>query len=236
MYFPWCGLIDQVRLADVFVHYDDVQYTRGFYSRVQVKTEQGIRWLTVPLRDQHRGQLIDEVLIDDRTDWRQRHRNILRQAHRQSLYLSDMLEVVDRVFATKCESLGALGRESIRQVAAYFDLPHMPEFYHSQDLQIGGASSQRLRDITRVLGGTVYLTGHGALNYLDYDLFEEQEIEVRYMNYGIAPYPQAFGTFTPYVTSLDAIANCGPQVRDVLRSTTLNWRETLEQRSRRISA
>ena len=55
MYFPWVGMLEQIRLADVFMHYDDVQLARGFYNRVQVKTAQGARWLTVPLRDKHQG-------------------------------------------------------------------------------------------------------------------------------------------------------------------------------------
>ena len=45
MYFPWVGLLEQIRLSDQFVHYDDVQYTRGFYNRVQVKVPGAIRWM-----------------------------------------------------------------------------------------------------------------------------------------------------------------------------------------------
>jgi len=81
MYFPWVGLLEQVRQSDAFVHYDDVQFTRGFYNRVQVKTSRGTQWLTVPLRDQHRGQLIDEVTVDDRSDWRSQHLEVLKQAY-----------------------------------------------------------------------------------------------------------------------------------------------------------
>jgi len=47
MYFPWVGLLEQIRLAEFFVHYDDVQLTRVFTNRVQVKTAQGSKWITV---------------------------------------------------------------------------------------------------------------------------------------------------------------------------------------------
>ena len=58
MYFPWCGLLDQIRQADVFVYYDDVQLVRGFCNRVQVKTLQGYKWITVPLLRKSQKQLI----------------------------------------------------------------------------------------------------------------------------------------------------------------------------------
>lgn len=234
MYFPWCGLLDQVRLADVFVHYDDVQYARGFFSRVQVKTQHGIKWLSVPLRDQHRGQTIDECRIDHSTDWRQKHRDVLRLAYRKAPFVADMLAVVDTVFAIDHDCLGALGRASIRALTSAFSLPE-PDFVHAADLRLPGSSSQRLRDITAGLGGTTYLTGHGALNYLDHSIFDHAEIEVRYMDYSVGPWPQDHGDFTPFVTALDALAALGPHAATALHSTTLHWSDALE-RHRRLSA
>ena len=37
MFLPWIGLFEQVRLADRFIHYDDVQLPQGrsFISRVK---------------------------------------------------------------------------------------------------------------------------------------------------------------------------------------------------------
>ena len=51
MYFPWVGMLEQIRLADVFIHYDDVQFSKGSFSnRVQVKQPDGTSaWMTIPL-------------------------------------------------------------------------------------------------------------------------------------------------------------------------------------------
>ena len=44
MLFPWVGMFEQVALADVFVHYDDVQFSKGsFTNRVQLKTARRVR-------------------------------------------------------------------------------------------------------------------------------------------------------------------------------------------------
>lgn len=230
MYFPWCGLLDQIRLADVFVHYDDVQLTRGFYNRVQVKTPSGITWLTVPLDNRHRGQLIEDTLICNDENWIERHRAILKNSFSKAKYVSEALQVYDSVFVNRHENLAQLGSATIRASARYFGLDSSVEFVRSSDLDIKGSSSQRLLDITKHLKGTVYLTGHGALNYLNHEIFENENIEVRYMNYHIQEYPQGHGPFTPYVTCLDAIAQLGPDAASVLQSSTLNWREMVKQR------
>ncbi len=225
MYFPWVGLLEQIRLADVFVHYDDVQLTRGFYNRVQVKTTQGIRWLTVPLRDFHRGQRIDEAQIDDREDWRQKHRDILKQAYRKAEFCDEMLNLVDCVFSLPAHSLADVSRNSILAIAEYFNISNSCQFVESTSLQIEGRSSQRLLDIVQALAGNIYITGHGAKNYLDHELFEQAGVFIQYMKYRSTPYPQQHGDFTPYVTSLDLIANCGRMGASVIKSESIDWNE-----------
>ncbi|WP_438750367.1 WbqC family protein [Pararhizobium sp. O133] len=224
MYFPWVGLLEQIRLADVFVHYDDVQYSKGSFSnRVQVKGVNGVSWMTLPLRDYHFGQRIDEVMLDDRTDWRGRHREILRQAYLKAPFREDMLGVVDRVFVQDAGTVADIARLSMLELAAYFGLS--PRFLSSEALPVPGASSERVCDIVEHLDGKVYITGHGARHYLNHGLFEEKGISVEYMRYERTPYPQLHGDFTPYVTALDLIANCGSEGAAMINSGTIGWKE-----------
>lgn len=227
MYFPWVGLLEQVRLADCFVHYDDVQFARGFYNRVQVKTDAGTPWITVPLRDQHQGQKIDEIAVDDRVDWRQRHRDVLRHAYRAAPFRQEMFTLVDAVFAKPLQTLADVARTSFVALVEYFGLQTGRRFLNSRSLGIAGKATQRLLDITIAAGGTCYLTGHGARNYLDHELFERAGVSVRYMKYECVPYPQLHGSFTPYVTGLDLVANCGRDGLSVIRSGAVDWREFL---------
>jgi hypothetical protein len=225
MYFPWVGMLEQVRLADVFIHYSDVQFARGFFNRVQVKTAKGTRWLTVPLRELHRGQLISEVAIDERVDWRSQHRDTLRQAYRNAPYLSDLLKLFDGVAATPAANLADLSVASIMALVDYFGLASACSFRESRQLGIQGSSSRRLLDLTLAVGGRIYITGHGARSYLEHDTFESAGIEVRYMDYRRIAYSQLHGAFTPYVTGLDLVANCGWQGREVICSSTKHWRQ-----------
>jgi hypothetical protein len=227
MYFPWVGLLEQVRLADVFVHYDDVQFARGFYNRVQVKTEQGTPWITVPLRDHHRSQKIDEILVDDRIDWRRQHRDVLRQAYLRAPFRQEMLAIVDSVFDRPLRTLAEVSRASLLALVEYFSLRSDCSFLDSRDLGILGTSSRRLCDIVKEVQGDTYITGHGARNYLDHGLFERSGILVHYMQYRLTPYPQLHGSFTPYVTGLDLVANCGKDGVSVINSSAIEWRKFL---------
>jgi hypothetical protein len=228
MYFPWVGLLEQVRLADVFIHYDDVQYARGFYNRVQAKTADGVKWLTVPLREHHRGQRIDEIEVDDRLDWRGQHRAILRQAYFKAPHREEMLGLLDQVLQMRLRTLADVARESFLALVAYFNLNPGRRFMPSSAMNVTGSGSQRLLDLTLAVGGAIYVTGHGAQNYLDHDLFERSGITVQYMRYEMTPYSQLHGEFTPYVTGLDLVANCGRDGGRVIHSESVDWRDFLK--------
>jgi hypothetical protein len=228
MFFPWVGLFEQIRLADVYVHYDDVQFSKGhFVNRVQVKTAHGSRWLTVPLKQLHLGQRIDEVCLDDAQPWRQRHLASLSQAYRDAPLLDAMLKLVRHVYEQRVRSLADLAIASMDAVCRFLELATQTEFLRSSALGVPGTSSRRVLDIVRRVGGDIYITGHGARNYLDHDLFEANGIRVEYIDYQKRPYPQLHGEFTPFVSVLDLIANVGTAGRDVLVSPTVYWKDFL---------
>jgi WbqC-like protein family len=229
MYFPWVGLLEQVSLADIFIHYDDVQYSRGFYNRVQAKTVNGSKWITVPLYNHHQGQRIDEILIDNQTDWRRQHRDILKQAYMKAPYRDEMLALVDDVFCKSATFLSDVSRESILALVRYFKLDNKAHFMSSSDMKIPGASTQRLHDLCATVAADVYVTGHGARNYLDHDMFERSGIKVEYMKYNMTPYPQLHGDFIPYVSALDLVANCGQEGVSVINSNSIHWKDFLNE-------
>ncbi len=226
MFFPWVGLFEQIRLADVYIHYDDVQFSKGsFINRVQVKTPTGFKWLSLPLRDLHLGQRINEVLLDDRQDWRRRHCELLWQLYRGAPYVNDMLALVETVYASAAKSLAELAIVSMEAIVGYFELAPKRQVLFASQMAVGGKSSQRVADLVQAVGGTIYITGHGAKNYLDHELFERRGVRVEYMEYRKVPYPQLHGAFTPYVSILDLIANRGKVGRDVICSGTTPWRK-----------
>lgn len=234
MFFPWVGLFEQIRLADTYVHYDDVQFSKGgFTNRVQIKTAGGIKWLTVPLRHFSLGTPINRVSFDSQQPWRGSHLTFLEQAFRGAPFAADALGVVERVYSEPAENIADVAMSSVGEVCRYYGLA-VPErrFLRSSELDVSGSGSQRVLGIVEKLDGTVYVTGHGARNYLDHELFERRGIRVEYLDYEKKPYRQIHGDFTPYVSVLDLIANEGRAGGAVISSGTLYWKDFIGERSR----
>lgn len=224
MLFPWVGMLEQIRLADVIVHYDDVQFSKGsFTNRVQVKTSNGFHWMTIPIQGLKLGTPIDQVKISASSDWRSSHFSLLKQSFKGSPFKSDALGIVERVYSSEHICVSTLARESMLSVADYYGLLEDKLVLDIRSLGVAGSSSSRVLEIVKKVGGKVYITGHGARNYLDHKAFEDSGISVEYMNYRLNHYPQPWGEFTPYVSSLDLVANMGKDGIDKISSDTLPW-------------
>lgn len=227
MYFPWVGFLEQIRLADIFVYYDDVQYSKGsFTNRVQVKTPSGkTAWMTVPLRQFSLGQKINEVTIQPIENWVPGHIAMLQQSFRHAEHAAEALAIANTTLNANFGTISELARSSVLSLAEYFELTEGKQFIDIRALNIGGSGSQRVFDIVKALNGTRYVTGHGAMRYLDHDLFEAGGIEVAYMQYESKPYQQTNGSFTPFVTALDLVAHVGKKGKDYIISNAVNWRK-----------
>jgi hypothetical protein len=225
MFLPWVGLFEQVRLADVFVHYDDVQLPQGrsFISRVQLKSANGVFWLTVPIDHTHSGKMITEMALSKAENWRDKHLRTIRHAYARRPYFDLMFGLVEKIYSQPTDRLAEFNITGIEHIAHWLGLA--PRFMRSSAMGVAGAGTERLVDLCEAANCDVYVTGHGAQNYLKHDRFEEQGISTRYMDYRKVPYEQGYAEFTPFVSILDAIANCGERTRDLLCSDAVYWRD-----------
>jgi hypothetical protein len=230
MLFPWVGMFEQIFLADTFVFYDDVQFSKGsFTNRVQLKSTEGTEWMTLPLYRFKLGQKINEVAVNNEKNWQEKHIDQLRRLYEHTPYYGDMISLVESVYAIPKVSLSEISILSMEAICKYFDFHNNKQFMRSSNMGIDGSSSKRVLDVVLSLDGSTYITGHGAKKYLDHDLFEKNNVSVEYMDYQMKHYSQLNGEFTPYVSILDLIANMGRNGSDCIVSKTKYWRDFINE-------
>lgn len=219
-YIPWRGYFDFIDSVDVFVLYDDVQYSSGgWQNRNRIKLRTGLKWLSVPVRYSF-GDPIDKVAIGLTTGitWQESHRRALHESLGPAIYYPQAMEIWEAVMASGERTLAGLNSRLIEGICAYLGIS--TSIVRSRDYDLSGAKTERLIDLLKKLGATSYLSGPRARDYLDEDLFETCGIGLEYKSYDYPEYPQLWGDFVGAVTVLDLIANCGPRSREFLSSTT----------------
>jgi len=99
-YLPWLPYFDKVLRSNIFVILDDVQFQKnGVQNRNQIKTPNGVVWLTVPVRQKF-GQLIREVEIAD-SKFVNKHLNAIKTSYGKAPFFKAMFEELASVYKLK---------------------------------------------------------------------------------------------------------------------------------------
>jgi len=217
-YLPWLGYFYKVAQADKFILLDDAQYSKNSYiNRARIKTPQGERWLTIPVKTAGQfGQTIASMKTDMRQNWPEKHLKTLAANYRRAPYFEEVIALLNSTYLAVTDDtlLGELNIELIRSVCNYLDL--RTELARATELGVTTLSTQRLVDISVALGGTQYLSGKGGLKYQDANLFAENGIALRYSDFEAAVYAQQWGEFVPGLSTIDALMNLGKNAVNLL--------------------
>ena len=77
-------------------------------------------------------------------------------------------------------------------------------------------ASDLIREICKRMDAQRYLCGPSGKDYLNEDDFRREGIEIVWQEFQHPKYPQLSHEFTPYMSVLDLVFNCGLKSRDVI--------------------
>lgn len=217
-YIPWKGYFDSIARCDVFVVFDDMQYTRrDWRNRNKIKTPQGLKWLTIPVDVKGKYfQKIKDTRIADQS-WTESHWGSLKQNYKNAPHFAEMAEWIEPLYRNcRFEYLTEVNLHFIRNIMQFLGIP--TEIRFSSEFELHEDKTQRLVDICKELGATRYLSGAAAKSYMEPDRFKEAGIALEYFDYsGYPEYPQLFGDFEHGVSIWDLIFNLGPDSASALK-------------------
>ncbi|APT73537.1 hypothetical protein SU69_02595 [Thermosipho melanesiensis] len=209
-YLPWKGVFDMINKVDFFVFLDDVQYTKhDWRNRNKIKTPNGLRWITVPVKSNSIKQKINEVEVSQRVNWQKKHYNSFIANYSKAKYFKDFEFLLEDFYITnKWKKLSDLDIYTTIKISEILRIN--TNFLKSSEFKIKEKDkNRRLIEIIKLLKGKIYITGPSAKNYLNIELFEKNGIEVRFMEYKYPEYQQLYEGFIHEVTVLDVLFNCG---------------------------
>ena len=209
-YLPWVGNFDLVAQSDIWVWFDDVQYTRrDWRNRNRVAGAGDPIWLTVPVKHGSRDSLrICDVEIDQHGGWGGRHLETIRHCYTRAPHFGETFELIRRSLEVGHGRLADLAIELNEKICAALGLRRT--FVRSSTLAgITGAKTDRLLAICEKLGAGSYLSGPAAGAYLEAERFRQRGIEVRYAVYQYPRYERGDHPFVERLSIVDPLCWVG---------------------------
>ena len=218
---PFPGFFHKMLLSDILVVLDEVQFPRGttWITRNRFKNDKGTLWITVPVRKRGLGlQRICEVKISHETPWARKHLASLKAAYLRAPYFPEHLPFLEEIFSGRYERMFELNLAVIEHLMKALGIE--TKLILLSTLGIGSRGNRGLLEICRNLGASQYLAQSAAKKYLDWQLFSDAHIEMKWISPPRLVYPQLWGDFLANLSAFDLVFNCGPKSLEIIRKTS----------------
>ncbi len=207
-YISWKGYFHIIQSVDHFVFLDSVQYTsRDWRNRNRIKTQSGLRWLTVPVISK-RNTLIKDVRIDG-TCWQKKHLESLRHAYGKCPHFEKYHDLLSDIYEKRHWTyLSELNHFITALICENLSIE--TKLHADTEFSAPIGKNTRLLHILKELDVKKYVTGPSAKAYMDIDLYRNTGIDVEFFDYPDYPqYQQLHGDFYQKVTILDLLFHTG---------------------------
>jgi hypothetical protein len=217
-YIPWKGYFDIINSVDEFIFYDEVQYTKNDWrNRNKIKTQNGIQWLTIPVRQESLHQKISEVKVS-MNNWPEKHWRTFVTNYSKANAFKTYRDRFEKFYTTiQTEFLSEINQQAIGFINGLLNIKTVIK--NSTTYRLSEGRNERLLDLILQAGGTEYISGPAAKSYIDENLFNEAGVKITWMDYsGYKEYHQLFPPFEHGVSIVDLILNEGDNAVTYLKS------------------
>jgi hypothetical protein len=215
-YMPWKGYFDLMHDAELFIFYDDVQFTKNDWrNRNKIKTPNGPMWLSIPVGDVIHRRIDEVAIIDGR--WQEKHWKSIKQNYSKAPYFkSEFGKWLENVYMNNMwTNLSHLNQSTMLVIAQRF-LGIQAKFASSSEYSLQGHKEDRLLDLLMKVGCKDYYCGPASRNYIELEKFRDAGINVVFKDTNYPVYKQVYEGFDAFVSIIDLLMCAGTQASDYI--------------------
>lgn len=202
-YFPYLGYWQLFNYVDVFVIYDDVQFMKGgWVNRNRILINGKINYVTIPLKKASHKANINEKEIMSGFNFSQ-HKSLIHIAYKDSPHNNQINLLLESIANNNSTNLSDFLYDTIVAVADLIN--SQTKIIKSSDLSIDQdlKGQERVLEICKKLNANEYINPIGGKELYNKNSFNEEGIELRFLQKKSIVYPQC-NNF-PFVDNLSIV-------------------------------
>lgn len=211
-HMPWLGLLHKIDQANLFVLADNFQFKKNYFeNRNKIRTKTDWQWLTVPVEhDNHKP--INEVRIIYTSNWQRKYLETLKYHYNKTPYFNNYYPEIENIIMEKSGQniyISNLNEVLLLKFLSWFNIITTIIKSSTLDVQHLNAGSSTLLEICQKIKATEYLSGISGKKYLDINLFQQNNINVKFHEFVHPIYKQQYEPFIPGMSAIDYLFNKG---------------------------
>jgi len=201
--FPYIGYWQLVNLSDTFVISDSMQYIKkGYINRNYILLNGERHRFTMEVMGVHGTSLINEVSVGNNA---KKIVSTIKHAYKKAPYFNEVFPIIDELLQFKESNLARYLGNSIQSIADYLGMN--TKFVYLSELQgeTNLKAQDRTIDICKRVNAEKYVNAIGGQSLYDKDSFQNEGIELSFLEVTDLKYKQFHNDFVPHLSIIDIL-------------------------------
>ena len=219
-YLPWIGLFSKIKKADCFVIADTFEFGgQSMVNRNRIRTNAGVTYLTIPLGRSVRGKRICDITLPSINNWKIFHWKLIHDSYAKTSFFNDYVDFFYELYKKDFTYLWQMNIQIISYLMKCFNIEVEILKASEMDLDPNLHKSDSIIALLKTARADIYLSGPSGSNYLEFEKFHQNNIDLKFAEFNHPIYTQKFPGFEPNLSAIDLLFNVGPEASRIIEAS-----------------
>lgn len=202
-FMPYIGYFQLMAAVDKYVIFDDVNYIkRGWSARNNILVNGQKHLFSISVEGGSQNNLYMQVsILDDFSKFRK----TLEISYKKAPYFKETMKLLEEIFSYEDRRFNYFMRNSYQVILKYLniqtDLLLSSELSNNKELK----GEDKILDLCKLLGASDYYNAIGGRDLYDYQKFQNNGIQLGFLEPELVTYPQLSFEFIPALSIIDVL-------------------------------
>jgi len=211
-FLPYLGYFQLINAVDKFVVLDDVNYIkRGWINRNRILINGKDHLFTVPLKNASQNILIKNLKLAIDVKWINAYLKTIEHAYKKAPFFNESFIIIQTIINARIDTIKNMTLKSLLLINEYLGintkLVNTSSIYNNQELK----GQERILDICRKENASVYINPIGGKKLYNKDVFQNNDIELKFLKPLEIKYDQFSHQFIPHLSIIDVLMFNNPE-------------------------
>ena len=222
-FFSYIGYWQLLNAVDEYVVYDDVNYIKnGWINRNRILVNGEPSFFNLQLINASPNKKINEIKLNKSDYFTRKNIKTIELAYKKAPYFNDIFPLIVKILNDPTEQLSTYIYNSILSINDYLNINTKiimsSQIEKNNDLK----GQDKVIEICKKLKGTEYYNAIGGIELYDKAIFQENGIQLSFVQSNSIEYNQFNNDFVPYLSIIDVLMfNSRDQIYQMLNAYRL---------------
>lgn len=219
-YLPWLGFFSKIMHADCFIIGADYQFSyQSVTNRAKIRTAEEWSYLTIPVGKKYQGYKINDIPLPVDSKWKRHHWNLIKYCYFHADYYNNHKDFFYELYQKEYTYLWQFNVDIILYLLQCFEISVEIAMSSELDISPDLQKTDYMIALLKCIDADGYLSGPSGKTYLEYNKFEESDINLKFFKFKHPVYKQRYPGFEPAMSAVDLLFNVGPRASKIIKTS-----------------